>query len=922
MIFCSNVYIFDNLRDPSNSQMEAIFQEHGDDVHFELKRKNSYSALTQSSRPVGWVNDPSKKEDLEKCDLMWNLMATYIGVDTSSIQRGIVNHIEYTLAKTRFNFDQGCLYRATAFSIRDRLIESLNDTNQSFHEADPKRCYYLSLEFLMGRAMQNALVNLDLEPHYTDALVQMCSNLEDLYDHERDAALGNGGLGRLAACFLDSMATLDYPCWGYGIRYTYGIFEQKLINGRQYEYPDYWLVQDNPWEICRQDVTYAVRFYGEVKEYIDKDGERRARWVGGEIVQAIAYDNPVPGYDTFNCINLRLWKAVPSKEFDLSSFNEGQYLAAVGERQNAEAISAVLYPNDNTEKGKELRLRQQYFFVCATIQDILRRYRKKHGHNWENLGEKVAVQLNDTHPTIGIPELLRILIDVEKVSWAEAWRITRKVFHYTNHTVLPEALEKWSADLLKKLLPRHLQIINLINHHFLQEVHQTWGQDFQRISKMSIYEEGMEKKIRMANLAIIGSDKVNGVAAIHTEIVKKDIFPHFREHYEKVQPNVPKFLNMTNGVTPRRWIHCANRPLSELLTELVGSDEWIKDLSALRLITEEQSKDPYVQQKMKQVKFQAKNRLAKWVKENTGIEINPVTMLFDVQVKRIHEYKRQLMNCMYIIYRYLLIKKLPHEERRKIQPRAVLIGGKAAPGYFTAKTIIKLVNQIAAVVNQDTEVNDYLKVVFLPNYNVSSAQVIIPASDISQHISTAGTEASGTSNMKFVMNGGLIIGTLDGANVEILEECGEDTMFVFGAKEYEIADFKHLAQHGHYPVDNRLMEVFNWIRGGHLRLGDDKAHSEFCGLVENLLGNGHGRLGDNYLLIHDFPSYIDANERLDALYQDDNSVWVEKTLKAISKMGKFSSDRTIKSYADEIWNLKPCPRDRPDTSHISTGFNG
>lgn len=880
--------------------------------HWEMRRKASFSKLTGAMPrdcPAALAVDAEGQNGGSRLQKLWALMETYLSPDVHSIQRGVVNHYEYTLAKTRFNLDAEACYRAAAFSVRDRLIETFNDTNSFFHEQDAKRVYYLSLEFLLGRAMQNALVNLDIEENYNKALSDLGFDLERLYEYEHDPALGNGGLGRLAACFLDSMATTNLPAWGYGIRYTYGIFEQKIINGRQIEHPDYWLVQSNPWEIERCDCTYAVRFYGSVKEYRDcKTGRQRYKWVDGQIIQAMAYDNPVPGFDTYNTINLRLWKACPGKEFDFHLFNVGQYLEAVRERQQAEYISAVLYPNDNTDEGKELRLKQQYFFVCATIQDVLRRFKKKQGRSWSELPSKIRLQLNDTHPTIAIPELMRILLDVEGLEWQEAWGLAKQCFSYTNHTVLPEALEKWSAGLIEKLLPRHLLIINDINFNFLNEVRGVFGDDWEKISKMSIYEEGYEKRVRMANLAVIGSSHVNGVAAIHSELVKKDLFPDFVAYYKAIG-ETGKFVNVTNGVTPRRWIHCANRGLSNLISHWLGSDSWLKELDmAAGLCNHVEDKE--FRKDWADVKLENKKRLAKWVGQRCNVEIDPTTMLFDIQVKRIHEYKRQLLNCLYIIHRYLALKKMSRQDREKVQPRACFIGGKAAPGYAIAKSIIKLCCSISLVVNGDPDVHGLLKVVFLPNYNVSNAQIIIPASDLSQHISTAGTEASGTSNMKFVMNGGLIIGTLDGANIEIREEGGDDTMFIFGAKEHEVAGIREKAKQGNYPIDSRMMEVFDWIRGGNLACGDQHAHGEFCGLIDRLCNNGFGHNGDFYLLCHDFPDYCRAQEQVDATYQNPD-LWWKLSIKAAALMGKFSTDRSMRDYARLIWDLEPCERPPP-----------
>ncbi|KAK6588034.1 glycogen phosphorylase 1 [Cryptosporidium xiaoi] len=889
-----------------------------DNYNFEMRRKASFSKLT-GAVPRGMTGmylddfDPTADKRREK---LWHLMESYLPTDIESIQRSIVNHVEYTLARTRFNFDDNAAYRATAYSIRDRLIENLNDTNEYFNEKDCKRCYYLSLEFLLGRAMQNALVNLDIEENYRKSLFDLGYNLEALYDNEHDAALGNGGLGRLAACFLDSLATKNYAGWGYGIRYTYGIFEQKIVQGRQFEHPDYWLVQSNPWEIERQDVTYGVRFYGTVREF-EEHGRKKYRWVDGEVIQAVAYDNPIPGFDTYNCINLRLWKATPSKEFDFNAFNEGKYVDAVCARQRAEYITSVLYPNDNTEQGKELRLKQQYFFVCATIQDILRRFKKSGKVNWSDLPNKVSCQLNDTHPTIAVAEMMRILVDVEELDWDLAWNVTSQCFNYTNHTVLPEALEKWSSNLFNKLLPRHLMIINEINHRFLCDVRSVLG-DGPWISKMSIYEEGWDKKIRMANLAVVGCRKVNGVAVIHSEIVKKDLFADFVEYYRK-KGITDKFINVTNGVTPRRWVNCANPKLSHLISSWLGSDSWLTNFDMIRSL-QNNIDDKNLQKEWDEVKQSNKERLAKWVEINTGYKVN-TSMLFDIQVKRIHEYKRQLLNIFYIIHRYLTLKHISHEERKKFVPRCCFFGGKAAPGYAVAKTAIKMMNNLSVIINNDPDTKDYLMCIFLPNYNVSNAQIIIPASDISQHISTAGTEASGTSNMKFVMNGGLILGTLDGANVEIREECGNDTMFIFGALEHEVENIRNRARSGNYPIDQRLHDVFNFIRTGGIMLGDGKAQGEFCDIVDRICNNGDGHIGDFYLLCHDFPLYCEAQSRVDQSYRD-KTTWVKTCIKAASSMGKFSTDRTIEEYANAIWGLEQCERPAPETCRKLSNFTG
>lgn len=883
---------------------------------FELKRKASYSQLYADLDEHGAARavpgEYTKTGQSSNTEKIWKLMATYLKSDVPSLQVSIVNHIEYTLACTRFSFSEEAAFRATALSVRDRLIESYNDTNQFFHETDCKRGYYLSMEFLVGRYLQNAIVNLDLEPNYRVAIEELGYSLESLFGQEPDPALGNGGLGRLAACFLDSMATLNLPCWGYGLRYSFGIFEQVIKDGRQIEIPDFWLSYINPFEVCRSDVVYGVRFYGNVTSH--PESSDRAEWIGGTLVAAVAYDNIIPGFDSFNCINLRLWKSEPSKEFDFNAFNEGRYADAQREKEWAESLTAVLYPNDNTDAGKELRLRQQYLFVCASMQDILRRFKRSKDRSWEELPDKIVVQLNDTHPSLAIPEMMRLLVDVEGIAWGQAWSLTKRCFNYTNHTVMAEALEKWSANMLGHVLPRHLQIINRINYEFLESVAAQWGWDSPSIPRMSLYEEGAVKKIRMANLCVIGSTKVNGVAAIHTEIVKKDVFPDFYSWFGE-QGDTQKFTNCTNGVTPRRWIHIANRDLSTLMSQWLGNDEWLKELSLLQGLVNHKD-NARLQSQWAEVKLKNKRALCRWVKEKTGVELNEDS-LFDIQVKRIHEYKRQLLNALHVVHRYLLLKAMtPKERSAKVVPRSVLIGGKAAPGYFTAKSIIKLFSNISQVVNGDSDTNQFLKLVFLPNYNVSNAQLIIPASDISEHISTAGTEASGTSNMKFVMNGGLIIGTMDGANVEIREECGGETMFIFGALEHEVEPIRQKARLGIYPIDPRLEKVFNAIKGGMFSLNDIQAQREFEGLIDNLTRNGNGVCSDHYLVCHDFPSYLDAQGRADELYAD-RAKWLSMSIQAAACSGKFSTDRTIAEYASRIWNLTSTERPAPGVATVS-----
>ena len=748
----------------------------------------------------------------------------------------------------------------------------------------------------MGRSMQNALLNMDLEENYKQAISEIGYTLEDLYEEEGDAALGNGGLGRLAACFLDSMATLELPAWGYGIRYDYGIFKQVIRDGAQVEVPDYWLTFGNPWEIARQDVIVPVRFYGSTRTETDSNGHSRVIWEGGETVVAMAYDNPIPGYDTWNTINLRLWKALPAREFDFASFNSGNYHSASEAKERAENISNVLYPSDSTYQGKELRLKQQYFFVCATLHDVVRRFKKIQGFTWEMFSDKNAIQLNDTHPSIAIAELMRILVDYEGVEWSRAWDITVKSFGYTNHTILPEALEKWTVDLMGSLLPRHLEIIYKINWHFIEQIKAQFGEDWSRIRRMSIIDENGTKSVRMAHLAVFGSHVINGVAALHSELVKSDVFPDFYQ----MMPE--RFQNKTNGVTSRRWINQANPKLRELITKWIGTEEWIKNLSivsGLRPVADNKE----LQAEWRAVKTQNKMRLRDIIQKSCGVAVMP-TALFDVQVKRIHEYKRQQLNAFYCIYRYNWIKSLSPEARKQVVPRVTIFGGKAAPGYFMAKCIIKLIHKIGNIVNNDPDIGNLFKVVFIPNYNVSLAEVIVPASDLSQHISTAGMEASGTSNMKFAMNGGLIIGTMDGANIEIASEIGNENMFVFGALKDEVTSLRSDRRPGsgvaHRPHCAELQSVIRDLESGKYGPAGDGNP-----LLDTLKWEN-----DYYLVSDDFKSYLAAQLEVDRVFSDQVE-WTRRSILSTAGMGKFSTDRTIDEYAREIWEIQPCPRSSP-----------
>ncbi|GME77667.1 unnamed protein product [Ambrosiozyma monospora] len=714
----------------------------------------------------------------------WTKFGVKEFTNVEELEKVLINHVETTLARSMYNCDDLAAYQSLSVSIKDKLTLHWNKTQQLHTLKDVKRIYYLSLEFLMGRALDNAMINLEIKDLARKSVDELGFNLEDLIVLEPDAGLGNGGLGRLAACFVDSLSTRNYPGWGYGLRYNYGIFAQKIIDGYQVETPDYWLRYGNPWEIPRKEIRIPVDFYGSVTTETDANGKTKKVWSGGERVLAVAYDFPIPGYDTTNVNNLRLWSSEPTTEFDFQKFNEGDYSNSVIQQQRAESITAVLYPNDNFYQGKELRLKQQYFWVAASLHDIVRRFIKSK-KAWSEFPDMVAIQLNDTHPTMAIVELQRILVDVEGLEWDVAWNIVTKTFGYTNHTVMQEALEKWPLDLFANLLPRHLEIIYDINLFFLQSVAKKFPEERDLLTRVSIVEESSPKNIRMAHLAIVGSHKVNGVAELHSELIKTTIFKDFVKIY-----GAEKFTNVTNGITPRRWLKQANPELSELIATKLGGYDYLKHLNKLKGL-EKFIDDAKFRDQWAQVKQDNKARLAKLIKTLTNIDVNPHN-LFDVQVKRIHEYKRQQLNIFGVIWRYLQIKATPAAERaKKWLPKVSIIGGKAAPGYYAAKKIIKLVNSVSEVVNNDPEIGDLLKVVFIPDYNVSKAEIICPASDVSEHISTAGTEASGTSNMKFVLNGGLIIGTVDGANVEITREIGEDQIFLFGNLAEDVDELRH-----------------------------------------------------------------------------------------------------------------------------------
>ncbi|KAI9739146.1 MAG: Non-essential glycogen phosphorylase [Cirrosporium novae-zelandiae] len=844
------------------------------------KHKRTFTGFTLQEIKVVESSIPEPQREA------WKKFAAKSFDDKDDFEKTVVRHVETTLARSLYNCDEAAAYAATALAFRDRLVIEWNKTQQRQTFADQKRVYYLSLEFLMGRALDNAMLNVGQKPIAKNGLSDLGFRMEDVIEQEHDAALGNGGLGRLAACFLDSLATMDYPAWGYGLRYRYGIFKQEIVDGYQVEIPDYWL-DFNPWEFARHDITVDVQFYGYVRKYQEVDGRTVAVWEGGEVVSAVAYDVPIPGYSTPSTNNLRLWSSKGSSgEFDFQKFNSGDYEGSVGDQQRAETISAVLYPNDNLDRGKELRLKQQYFWCAASLFDIVRRF-KKSKRAWSEFPEQVAIQLNDTHPTMAIVELQRILIDLEGLEWDEAWTIVTKTFGYTNHTVLPEALEKWSVPLFQNLLPRHLQIIYEINLFFLQSVERRFPKDRDILSRVSIIEESQPKMVRMAYLAIIGSHKVNGVAELHSDLIQTTIFKDFVQIY-----GPDKFTNVTNGITPRRWLHQANPRLSELIASKLGGYDFLKDLTLLNQL-ENYVDDKQFRKDWQEIKHANKVRLAQHILSVTGVGVNPKS-LFDVQVKRIHEYKRQQLNIFGVIHRYLKLKTMSPEERNKQCPRVSIFGGKAAPGYWMAKTIIHLINSVGAVVNKDKDVGDLLKVIFIEDYNVSKAEIICPASDLSEHISTAGTEASGTSNMKFVLNGGLIIGTCDGANIEITREIGENNIFLFGNLAEDVEDLRHSHTYGNHTIDSDLQKVFDAIKGG--MFGDQGA---FSALVDSIVDHG-----DYYLVSDDFASYNQTQALVDDAYRNQDE-WLEKSITSVARMGFFSSDRCIQEYADSIWNVEP-----------------
>ncbi len=801
-----------------------------------------------------------------------------------TIQDSIFHHIRYSLGKHWDNISEQDLFTAVALSVRDRMIDGMLETEERYEKSKAKHLYYLSMEFLMGRSLGNNLFNLGIFDLCREAFIKMGYDLEEIRQTELDAALGNGGLGRLAACFLDSMASLGLPGYGYGINYEYGLFKQVIYNGHQREKPDNWLAYPTPWEIERPDEACLIPVYGRMEHAEDMNGQYNPLWMDWKLLIGVPHDMPIVGYGGRTINYLRLYSSRSSQEFDMQIFNGGDYLKAVEQKMTSETISKVLYPSDSIDAGKELRLIQEYFLVACSLRDIVRKYQKNH-NTFEAFPSKVAIQLNDTHPALTVTELMRILVDENDLPWEKSWEITQATLGYTNHTLLPEALEKWPIPLLEYVLPRHLQFIYEINQRFLDKVVELWPDDSEKISKMSIIEEGDPKQARMANLAIIGSHSINGVSALHSELVKTDLVPEFY----KLWPE--RFNNKTNGVTQRRWLLKANPELADLLTDKLNAG-WITDLEQLKEL------DAYIDDENFQKEFMAikranKERLADIINKSLRVTVNPDS-LFDIQIKRIHEYKRQLLNVMHIIHDYL---NLIEDNKPPLVPYTYIFAGKAAPGYWAAKQTIKLINNVGDVINNDPRAQDHIKVIFLPDYRVSLAEKIIPACDLSEQISTAGMEASGTGNMKLAMNGALTIGTLDGANIEIMEEVGEDNIFIFGLKTEEVNGMRQQGSYNpreYYERDHNIRRVMDSFR---LNTFCEKEPELFAWIYYSVLEEG-----DRYFHLADLASYIEAHEKARQTYKNKTD-WARKAILNVARSGKFSSDRTISEYAKDIWGI-------------------
>jgi starch phosphorylase len=800
-----------------------------------------------------------------------------------SLRDSILYHLKFSMAHDVGTATKRDWWLATSRAAQERIIERMLATQAVHNDQDVRRVYYLSLEFLMGRLFSSSLFNAGIHNEMQEALQELGLDLADLAGEEYDMGLGNGGLGRLAACFLDSLATLDYPAIGYGIHYEFGLFKQEFSNGHQIELPDDWMKFGTPWEIVRPEYTQAVELYGSVENVFNDQGDYLPRWVNTRKIIGVPYDIPIPGFGTTTVNFLRLWESRPSEKINLEAFNRGGYSEALAEKTHSETVSKVLYPNDKTEAGKELRLVQQYFFISCSLRDIIRRFRKV-PRAWSDFSAKVAIQLNDTHPALAVVELLRILQDEERLPWQEAWDIVSETFAYTNHTLLPEALEKWSVPLFQKVLPRHLQLVYEINRRLLESVEARWPGDAEKKAAMSLIEEGDVQRVRMAHIAVVGSHSVNGVAALHTELLQRHLFADFNQFY------VTKFNNKTNGITPRRWLLEANPRLAQLISERLG-DGWVKDLDQLRGL-EKFADEPDFQRQFMEIKRANKVDLAAFVQQECGVALNP-DALFDVQIKRLHEYKRQHLNLLHIVALYRRILQNPNLE---VQPRAFIFAAKAAPGYDLAKCIIHAINAVGAKINSDPRVGDKLKVAFIPNYRVSVAERIIPAADLSEQISTAGKEASGTGNMKLALNGALTIGTLDGANVEILEEVGPENIFIFGltVDQVEKVVREGYRPQDYYYADEELRAVVDWIGSNYFTPDEPGAlHSLQHSWIEG---------GDPYLCLADFRAYCEAQARADAVYRNP-AQWARMAIMNTARVGKFSSDRTIHEYARDIWKL-------------------
>ncbi|MGD8452886.1 MAG: glycogen/starch/alpha-glucan phosphorylase [Phycisphaerae bacterium] len=808
-----------------------------------------------------------------------------------ALLEGFLYHLRFTQGEAWASAQPYDHFVALALAVRDQLVDRMVATQKTYLEQDVKRVYYLSLEYLLGRLLRNNLVCLGLYEECRRRMAGLGLDLDQVFELQPDAGLGNGGLGRLAACYLDSAATLELPFYGYGIRYEFGIFEQDIADGWQVERPDYWLRFGSPWEIPRPEFTCPVRLYGHVEEEHDARGRYQARWRGYRTVIGLPYDVPIIGYGA-NTVNiLRLWSARASATFDLAAFNRGGYVEAVREQALNETITKVLYPSDELDAGRELRLTQEYFFVACTLSDIIRRYEKTHD-TFDAFPDKVAIQLNDTHPALAVAELMRVFVDERGLPWERAWELTRGTFAYTNHTLLPEALERWPVPLLRNVLPRHLQIIFEINQRFLDgEVRKRWPNEAHRRQQLSLIEEGPVQQVRMAHLAIAGSHKVNGVAALHTRLLTSRVVPAFAELWPD------KFINVTNGVTPRRWLLSCNPALAGAITERIG-DGWARELDELQGL-EAYADDPEFRATFREIKRANKQRLAAWVRRRLGVALDPGA-LFDTQVKRLHEYKRQLLNILRVVMHYQRLVDLPQLD---VVPRVVLFGAKAAPAYGRAKLIIKLINEVARVVNRDPRVAERLRVLFLPNYNVSLAEAIIPATDLSEQISTAGTEASGTGNMKFALNGALTIGTLDGANIEIREAVGAENFFLFGLTADEVA--RRRAEYDPWRVyndDEAVRRALDGLAGGEFSPGQPGLFREIRDWLT--------RDGDHYMLLADMASYAQAQERVDALWRDEEA-WSRAAILNVARMGRFSSDRAVQEYAENIWGAQRTPIEMP-----------